>query len=155
MATYYGQKAKVPAMNPCDGRCVQLVDKYASTSFADSDEIRLVRIPAGFEVGVVQLQFADIDAHNTPEIVFRAGYRACDSGSDLTADDEYFAAAGQTTGQAGGRLNCAFPPIRFEEDVWLIVTVNTDAATDAAGDIYGIVIGSAVGPAGNRSSGAM
>lgn len=155
MATYYGQKAKAPAMNPGDGRCVQLVDKYAATAsgFADADEIRLVRIPAGFEVGIVNVQTADLDEGT--EIVFRVGYRACDSGSSLTADDDYFAAAGQTTAQAGGRLACAFPPIRFEEDVWLIVTVNTDAATDAAGNIYGIVIGSAVGPAGNRSSGAM
>lgn len=155
MATYYGQKAKAPAMNPGDGRAVMLIDKYASTSFADSDEIRLVRIPAGFEVGSVNIQTADLDSNVSPEIVFRVGYRACDSGSSLTADDDYFAAAGQTTAQAGGRLSCAFPPIRFEEDVWLIVTVNTDAATDAAGDIYGIVTGNAVGPAGNRSSGAM
>jgi hypothetical protein len=155
MATYYGTKAKAAAMNPGDGRAVQLVDKYSSTSFADSDEIRLLRIPAGFELGSLAIQVADLDAHVSPEIVFRVGYRACDSGSSLTADDDYFAAAGQTTAQAGGRLNCAFAPIRFEEDVWVIVTVNTDAATDQAGAIYGIAMGSAVGPAGNRASGAM
>ena len=157
MATYYGKKAQSPAMNPGDGRAVFLIDKYSATAsgFADSDEIRLVRIPAGFEVASVAIQSADLDSNVSPEIVFRAGYRACDSSSSLTADDDYFAAAGQTTAQAGGRLTCAFPPIRFEEDVWLIVTVNTDAATDQAGDIYGIVGGNAVGPSGRGSSGAM
>ena len=155
MATYYGNKAKAPAFNPCDGCAIMLIDKYASTSFADSDEIRLLRLPAGIDLGQLSIRTADLDAHGTPEIVFRVGYRACDSASSLTADDDYFAAAGQTTAQAGGTLVCSFPPIHFEEDVWVIVTVNTDAATDASGDIYGIAVGAGVGPAGNRSSAAI
>lgn len=157
MATYYGNKAKSPAMNPGDGRAIFLIDKYPATAsgFADDDEVRLVRIPAGFEVASVAIQTADLDSDGTPSIVFRVGYRACDSSSSLTADDDYFAAAGQTTAQAGGRLTCAFPPIRFEEDVWLIVTVNTDADADQAGDMYGIVGGNAVGPSGRGSTGAM
>jgi hypothetical protein len=157
MATYYGTKAKAPAMMPADGRAVQLIDKYAATSsgFADADQINLVRIPAGMEVGIVQIQSADLDSAGSPEILFRVGYAPCDSSSSLSADDDYFSVAGQTTMQAGGRLNCAFPPIRFEEDVWVTVTINTDAATDAAGNIYGIVMGSANGPSGSGTTAAI
>jgi hypothetical protein len=157
MATTYGTKAKAPAMMPADGRAVMLIDKYAvpASGFADADQINLVRIPAGMEVGIVQIQSADLDSAGSPEILFRVGYAPCNSSSSLSADDDYFAAAGQTTAQAGGRLNCSFPPIRFEEDVWLTVTVNTDAATDAAGNIYGIVVGSANGPSGSGTTAAI
>lgn len=156
MTTYYGTRAKAPAMMPADGRAVMLIDKYSALAagFADNDVINLVRIPAGMEVGMVSIRSADIDT-GTPDIVFRAGYAACNSGSSLSADDDYFAAAGQTIMGTGGTLQCNFVPIRFEEDVWLTVTINTDAATDAAGDIYGIVVGSANGPSGSGTTAAV
>lgn len=147
MATLNARRAKAPANMPVDGRAISLVDAIAlAANPTAGDVINLVRIPAGMEVSVVQIQANDLDTNGAPTFVFRAGYAPCDSGSALAADTTYFAAAGQTLAQAGGRLNCAFKPIKFEEDVWLTVTVNTAAATFAAGEIHGIVLGSAVGP---------
>lgn len=147
MATLFAQKAKAPAFQPVDGCAVQLDDKYSFTANPTAgDVVNLVRIPAGTRVGAVQIQADDLDTNGTPTFVFRAGYAPCDSTSSLAAVTTYFAAAGQTTAQAGGRLDCSFKPITFEEDVYLTVTVNTAAATFAAGDICGIVIGAAVGP---------
>lgn len=147
MATLFAKRAKAPANMPVDGRAISLVDSIAlAANPVALDVINLVRIPAGMEVSVAQIQADDIDTNGAPTFVFRAGYAPCDTGSALAANNTYFAAAGQTLAQAGGRLNCAFKPIKFEEDVWLTVTVNTAAATFAAGEIHGIVIGSAIGP---------
>jgi len=146
MATVYGKKAKAPAFQPVNGGAVILEDSYSPTAnFTAADQVNLVRIPAGTRVTSVAIQGDDLDTNGTPTIVFRVGYAPCD-GSDPTADDDYFAVAGQTTLQAGGRLQCAFEPITFEKDVWLTVTVNTASATFAAGDIFGIVQGIALGP---------
>ncbi len=147
MATLHGKKAKAPAFMPVNGAAISLTDSLAvAANFTAGDVVNLVRIPAGTEVSVVQIQGDDLDSNGTPTIVFRAGYAPCDSNSALAANSTFFAAAGQTTLQAGGRLNCAFEPIKFEEDVFLTVTVNTAAATFQAGDIFGIVLGAAVGP---------
>lgn len=143
MATFTAQKADAPAFAPVTGGAVCLTDRYAvAANFTAGDDIRLVRIPAGTQVALAFIRCDDLDTNGTPTIVFRVGYQACDSGSALVANTTYFAAAGQTTAQAGGTLTCTFEPITFEEDVWLTVTVNTASATFAAGDICGTVIGS-------------
>lgn len=147
MATLFARRAKAPANMPVDGRAISLIDSISlAANPSAGDVINLVRIPAGTEVSIAQIQASDLDTNGAPTIVFRAGYAPCDAGSALAADSTYFAAAGQTLAQAGGRLNCSFKPIKFEEDVYLTVTVNTAAATFAAGDLTGIVIGAAVGP---------
>lgn len=145
MATFNAKRAKAPANMPVDGRAITLQDSFRpSANFSANDVVNLVRIPAGMEVTVAQLQFDDLDT--ATGALFRAGYAPCDAGSALAPVDNYFAAAGQTLAQTGGRLNCAFKPIKFEEDVYLTLTFNTPPTTFAAGDIFGIVIGSAVGP---------
>ncbi len=147
MATFFAKRAKAPANMPVDGRAILLQDSFRpAVNFTAADVVNLVRIPAGAEVSMVQVQGDDLDTNGSPTIVFRLGYAPCDAGSALAAVDNYFAAAGQTTLQAGGRLNCAFKPIKFEEDVWLTMTVNTASATFAAGDIFGIVAAAAIGP---------
>ena len=147
MATLNSRRAKAPANMPVDGRAISLVDSIAlAANPVALDVINLVRIPAGTEVSIVQIQSDDLDTNGAPTIVFRAGFAPCDAGSALAANNTYFAAAGQTLAQAGGRLNCSFKPIKFEEDVYLTLTVNTASATFAAGEIHGIVIGAAIGP---------
>lgn len=147
MTTLNAKRALIAAMMPVTGACISLMDSYAvAVNPTAGDVINLVRIPAGMEVSIVQIQCDDIDTNGSPTIVFRAGYAPCRTGSALAANSTFFAAAGQTTAQAGGRLNCSFEPLKFEEDVWLTVTVNTAAATFAAGDIFGIVLGAAQGP---------
>ena len=145
MATLFAKKAKAPANMPVDGRALSIVDSISlAANVIAADVINLVRIPAGMEVSIAQIQTDDIDTGTAA--LFRLGYAACDSNSALVANSTYFAAAGQTILQTGGRLNCSFKPIKFEEDVFLTMTVNTAPGTFAAGDIFGIVVGSAVGP---------
>lgn len=146
MANLNAKKATAPAFAPVTGGGVVLDDLYSFTvNPTAADVVRLVRIPAGTRVSAVQIQCDDIDTNGAPTALFRAGYAPCD-GADPAASDNYFAAAGQTTLQSGGRLNCSFKPITFEKDVWLTVTINTASATFAAGDIAGVVIGAHNGP---------
>lgn len=143
----FAQKAKAPAFMPVDGRGIFIADKIALTANpAVGEVINLVRIPAGLEVHHVKVQCDDLDSNGTPTIVFRVGFAPCDSTSTLPANSTYFAPAGQTTAQAGGGLPCNFKPIKFEEDVFLTVTVNTASATFQAGEIHGLVNGAAIGP---------
>lgn len=147
MATTYGDKAKAPAFMSVDGRAMHVVDKVSPTAnYTAADVVNLVRIPAGMEVDAVAIQCDDLDSNGTPTIVFSVGYTPCDSSSSLSPSATYFAAAGQTTAQAGGRLSCSFKPKKFEEDVWLTLTIGTASATFQAGDIYAIVSGQAIGP---------
>lgn len=146
MANFFAKKAKAPAFMPVDGRGMFIVDSLAVAAAPVVADVYNFLIPAGMEVDIVQIQADDIDASATPTIVFRAGYRPATTGSGLAANDAYFAAAGQTLAQAGGRLNCAFKPIKFEEDVYLTITVNAAAATFAAGDLIAIVGGQGIGP---------
>jgi hypothetical protein len=85
MATLYGDKAKAPAFMPVDGRGMFLTDKISLTANPTAaDVINLVRIPAGMEVDIVQIQSDDLDTNGTPTIVFGAGYTPCDSSSSLS-----------------------------------------------------------------------
>lgn len=145
MATFFAKRAKAPANMPVDGRAISVLDSFRpAANFTAGDVVNLLRIPAGMEVSVAQVQLDDLDTATAA--LFRLGYAPCDAGSALAADSTYFAAAGQTLMQTGGRLNCSFKPIKFEEDVYLTMTVNTAPGTFAAGDIFGIAIGAAIGP---------
>ncbi|MGE4244007.1 hypothetical protein, partial [Ramlibacter sp.] len=141
----------VAATMPADGRAVMITDKYTATAaFADGDVVTF-RLPAGLRLGMLSIRCDDLDSNGSPEIVFSVGYRTADSSSSLSAAPTAFAATGQTTAQAGGTLVCSFEPLKFEEDVYVTVTVATNSATHAAGDIFMIAVGEAEGPSGIRS----
>lgn len=111
-----------------------------------ADVLRIQRIQAGTEVSALLIANTDLDT-GTPEFVVSIGYAPVDSTDGPTAVADYFAAAGQTLLQAAndGKLYCKFAPITFDKDVYLTMTVGTDAATFAAGTIYTRVIGKARG----------
>lgn len=130
MASLKAQKALSPAPMRVDGNSVGVLDKIvlgASPGLgtpAAADTIDFF-CPAGARVYGLGFQLDDSDTGTT--FVFGVGYRAKNS-SDATAlptNATYFAAAGQTTGQAGGRLTCAFKPIKFEVDVYIQLLVGT------------------------------
>lgn len=146
MANLFGKKAKAPALMPVDGCAIQINDTIALAANPTAGDVINFRLPAGIEVGNLKIKPDDLDTHGTPTMVFRVGYTPADTGSSLAANSTYFAAAGQTNAQTGTTLDCSFHPIKFEEDVYVTVTVNTAAATFAAGSISMIAIGSAVGP---------
>lgn len=146
MAHLYGKKAKAPANMPVDGRAIQIIDSIALAANPTAADVINFKLPAGIELGSLDIRFDDLDTNGAPSFVFGVGYRAVDTGSALAANATYFAAAGQTTAQAGGTLRCSFEPIKFEEDVYVTLTVATASATFAAGDIFMIATGNAVGP---------
>lgn len=133
MANLNAQKALVPAPMRVDGTAVMVLDKYVltATNPAAADVIRF-RLPGGIRLGRLKFVFDDLDTNTT--LVFGVGYTPVDSSSSLAANATYFAAAGQTTAQAGGALECTFKPIKFEEDVFVTLTIGTGGAGTNTGD---------------------
>jgi len=131
MASIKAQRALAPKYMTGDGDGVFETDKVVLGSApglgtpAAADTIDF-RIPAGAQLCNLKFQFDDCDTGAA--FVFGVGYRAVDTGSSLAANATYFAAAGQTTGQAGGALTCNFKPIKFEEDVYIQLLVGTAPA---------------------------
>lgn len=145
MANQKALKALAPAMMPVDGRAIVITDKYvlSATNPPAADTIDF-RIPGGMRVTDLDFQVDDIDSGTAS--LFGVGYRAVDPNSSLVASTTYFAAAGQTTGQAGGRLRCAFKPIKFEEDVYIQIVIGTaGAGTNTGQEIHMIATGIAEG----------
>ena len=140
MAQLYGLKAKSPAMMRVDGTQVDLVDKYIQAAALATADVLNFFVPAGAEVTHLVLQLDDSDTGAA--LLFGVGHTPVDP-ANLTAQPAnatYFAAAGQTTGQAGGRLVCAFKPIKFQYDTYITITVGTGAAGVAANaEIWSII----------------
>lgn len=146
MANLFGKKAKVPAFMPVDGCGINIIDSIALAANPTAADVINFKLPAGIELAALKIRCDDLDTNVTPTIVFSVGYAPVDTGSSLSASAAYFAAAGQTTAQGGGTLNCSFEPLKFEEDVYVTLTVATASATFAAGDIFMIASGNAIGP---------
>lgn len=145
MANQKALKALAPAMMPVDGRTITITDKYvlSATNPPAADTIDF-RIPGGMLVTDLSLIFDDIDSGTAS--LYSVGYRAVDPASSLAASTTYFAAAGQTTGQAGGRFNSSAKPIKFEEDVYIQITIGTAGAGANTGqEIHMIASGIAQG----------
>lgn len=135
MASLKSQKATAPAFMPGDGRAVFLTDKAVlgagnlGTPVA-TDTIDFF-VPAGSRLCDLSFFLDDIDTNGVPAFAFGVGYRAANSADAgaLPTNATYFAAAGQTIGQTGGRLECAFKPIKFEVDAYIQLLVGVAAAT--------------------------
>lgn len=145
MANFKSTRFHAPKFMPGDGCGMVLSDTVRFAAAPAVNDTYDFKIPAGMEVTDVQFQSDDMDTNGTPTIAFQAGYVPSEQDSGYTAALTYFAPAGQAIARAGGRLSCAFKPIKFEEDVILRVTVTTAAATFAAGDLIAIVTGAARG----------
>mgnify|MGYP001589556940 CR=1 FL=1 len=128
------------------GDAVIAYGQVTVASTADNDVIRPCVIPAGTMVHAILIGNGDFDT-GTPEIVCNVGYSPVNSTDGPAESAAYFAPAGQTILQSlnEGKLFCNFAPIKFEYDVYLIVTVPTDSATDASATLYATVLGRGVG----------
>ena len=111
--------------------------KVTPTAGGNGDILRFTKIPAGSEVHAIVLANDDLDSNVTPLIAFKIGYTPVD-GVNPAASDAYFVAAGDITLQAvnGGKVYSKFDPIKFEYDVFLILTLTAAAATFAAGSVW-------------------
>lgn len=152
MASLKAQKATAPAFMSNDGRAAFITDKAVLGAAAGgglgtpaaTDTIDFL-VPAGFQL--CDLAFVADDCDTGTTFVFGAGYRAATTGSSLATNATYFAAAGQTVGQAGGRLECSFKPIQFEEDVYIQLLVGTGPAGISGNpEIHMIAGGNCNGP---------
>jgi len=148
MASLKAQRATSPAIMANDGRSVYILDKAVLGAGqlgtpAAADTIDFL-VPGGTRLAELAFQLDDCDTGAA--FVFSVGYRPVNSASALAPSSNYFAAAGQTVGQAGGRLTCAFKPIKFEEDVFIQMVVGTGPAGISANpEIYMIAGGNMEG----------
>lgn len=145
MASLKSAKFTQPKMMPIDGRAVFFNDSYAVAVNPTAGDTIDFHLPAGVEVNTLRFHSSDLDT-GTPDLASKIGYRKAKDSDTLTADDDYFAATGTTLGQAAGILECRFPPIKFEVDVIVSITIEVDAATFAAGTIYMIAGCNCIGP---------
>lgn len=145
MASLKAQTAATPKLMRVDGNGVFITGKYVAAAAPVAADTIDFLVPAG--LFLCDLAFILDDADTGAAFVFSVGYRPVDPASGLAANPTYFAAAGQTTGQAGGRLECIFKPIQFDTDVFVSLTVGTAPAGIAGNpEIWMIAGGNQVGP---------
>lgn len=125
MASLKAQNALTPKSMRVDGTAVFITGKYVAAAAPVAGDTIDFLLPAG--AFLADLSFYLDDADTAAAFVFGVGYRAADPANAtlLPTNATYFAAAGQTTGQAGGRLECAFKPIQFDVDVFVQLLVGT------------------------------
>jgi hypothetical protein len=145
MASVKALKALAPQIMRVDGTAAFVTDKIVLAAAPAAADTLDFLLPAGSQL--CQLEFFLDDSDTGAAFVFSVGYRPVNAASSLAAAPAYFAAAGQTTGQAGGRLECAFKPIRFEEDVYIMLTVGVAPAGIAGNPEIHMIAGiNQVGP---------
>ena len=113
-----------------------------------ADVIRPVLIPAGTMVHSIILANTDMDTNASPLLAFSMGFLPRTSlEGPLVANAAYFAPAGQADLRApnDGKLFANFAPIKFDQDVWLTITLTAGAATAAGGTVRVRVLGEVVG----------
>lgn len=147
MASLKAQNALTPKKMGVNGDGVFIHGKYVAAAAPVAGDTIDFLLPAGIQL--CTLRFILDDSDNGAAFVFGAGYRAVDpaNAAALPTNATYFAAAGQTTGQAGGVLECAFKPIQFDVDVYVQLLVGT-APTAITGnpEIHMVAGGNQVGP---------
>ncbi|MDN5753976.1 MAG: hypothetical protein L0H15_12020 [Nitrosospira sp.] len=127
------------------GNAVVVHGSVTPAAGASGDAYRPVRIPAGVDVTDVDIINSDMDSGATPTIACKIGYEPVNAADGPAADDNYFAAAGNTLLRSAGRTALAFQPVKFEKDVFLTVTLSASAATFASGPVTAIVKGDGIG----------
>lgn len=146
MSSLKSLKFTQPKMMPVDGRAVFFNDSYAVAANPTAADTIDYHLPAGVELNTLRFHSSDLDTNGTPTLASKIGYRKANDADTLTADDDYFAPTGTLLGQAAGITECRFPPIKFEVDVIISITIEVAAATFAAGTIYMVAGCNCIGP---------
>lgn len=102
-----------------EGNCSVWYGYYNKAGVLNGDVLRLCVIPAGAYVTDMDLVFDDTGTGVTAKL----GYSPVNSADGPAAVDDYWLAAGQDLATAAGRLRSASQPIRFEFDVYVVLTV--------------------------------
>lgn len=146
MASIKSKKFFAPQFMPGDGCGVVNNDVASVTALSNNDTIEFPW-PAGLELNELKFQFDDLDS--TSAQAFQAGYAPVQADTQYTQNLTYFAGASAITiSRTGGRHECAFKPIKFDEDMKIVLTCNA-AGTLTAGEVYAILVGAARGIRGS------
>jgi hypothetical protein len=152
MAQTKSTKFNRPTLSHVDGRAVFLNDSITVSANPTAADTHDFRIPKGFEVSRLRLYVPDMDS--STGLAGKVGFAPIGAstvianGVSSAGNDAYFAAAG-AFGQTAGAVECDFPPITFEEDVYLRITWTVAASgTFTAGTIRSTMGGNCVGVGG-------
>lgn len=118
MATKESDSLKNPPFHGEQGNLSVWHGFYQKAGVVTTDVLRLAKIPAGSFVTDMDLAHDACGAAVTAKL----GYEPVNATDGPTADDDYWLAAGQDIA-AAGRIRSAAQPIRFEYDVYVILTV--------------------------------
>ena len=150
MAQVKATNIGAPTIQKVDG-CAAFINQVlaVATNPAANDTLDFI-IPKGFELSMLDFSHTALAASG---LAGKIGFASMVSGATtvsangntaLANDDDYFKAAG-TFGLTATGFKCYFPPITFEEDVYLRVTVTVTATTFLAGSLYANLAGNMVG----------
>lgn len=150
-ASLKAQRATHPAPMPNDGRAVWIGDKVVLGAAAGGgvgtpqvgDTLDFF-VPAGTKL--FELAFVGDDCDTGALLAASIGYRPVSANDGaLAANATYFQAAAALF-QSPGRIECIFKPIKFEQDVFVSITI-TAAAAGIAGnpEIHMVSSGNAEG----------
>ena len=143
MASIKSKKFYAPQFMSGDGRGVVNTDVAAVPATMAANDTIEFPWPAGLELSELKFQFDDLDT--TTAQAFQAGYAPTQADTQYTANLTYFAGASViTTSRTGGRYDCAFRPLKFDEDMKIVLTCNA-AGTVQAGNVDAILVGAARG----------
>jgi hypothetical protein len=125
------------------GNAAIVYGSVTPTSGALASVYRPVRIPAGMTVTALRINNDDLDASGTAFAV-KIGYTPVSTIDGPAQNDTYFSPA-TTILSAANLTDLRFPPIKFEKDVYVDLTVTVAAATFSAGTITAVATGDATG----------
>ncbi len=147
MASLKSQKAAAAnAVMAVDGRGAFSTDKRIITVAPTAADTIDFFLPAGTHLCTLATYNDDLDTGAA--LLYGVGYRPVSSADgSLAADTAYFAAAGQTAFRAAGRVEYAFKPIKFEQDVYISILIGTAPAGISGSPEIHLIAGYAmVGP---------
>lgn len=117
------------------GDSVNHVGKVTPAAAGNGDIMRVLRIPAGTRVDMLNVINDQLDSNGAPTLACKVGYTPVNSADGPAANDAYWAASGQTFLRAAANTPMKAHPIVFDFDVWVIITLTAAAATFAAGSV--------------------
>lgn len=107
----------------------------AVTSLPLNEVLRVLRIPGGNRIVALHVINDDLDSNGAPTAAVKVGYSPVVSADGPTADDDYWAAAGQTWLQSAGNRFATAHPLKIDKDIYVDITASAAAATFAAGSV--------------------
>ena len=148
MAQVKSQQFAVAKLNKGDGAAVIITDKATiATNPAASDTIDFL-LPKGIEMTDLKIITTALAASGLAGKIGFASLTGAGTvvvnGVATAVDDDYFRLAG-TFGLTATGFDCYFPPVTFEEDVYLRLTVTVTATSFLAGTVWANILGNQVG----------